>query len=137
MRSRTIGHVLALLGWTVLNVTRSTLITCMSECSMQKRQGYCPVRDAPTQIFDGYDGIDSHFDLQHRSLIFIPCKASNYSQMGYQWQVTEGEGYSVRGEIISQHDLLTQFHTGYKRWCYHLAISAHRQRSCQSFGGYR
>ena len=60
------------------------------------------MRDAPTQIFDGYDGIDSHFDLQHRSLTFTPCAASNYSQRGYQWHATEGGGYSVRGEVISQ-----------------------------------
>ena len=95
-------RILTLCGWVFPHHTLGTLTTCMAECSMPKRQGYCPVRDAPTQIFDGYDGIDSRFDLQHRSLIFVPCVASNYSQMGYQWHATEGEGYSIRGMVITQ-----------------------------------
>lgn len=85
---------------TLSHLSLGTLVTCTIECSMQKRQGYCPVRDAPTQIFDGYDGIDVRFDLQHRSLTFFPCVASNFSQMSYQWYRTEGEGYSIRGETI-------------------------------------
>ena len=80
--------------------TLSTLGTCRSECAKNKRRGFCPVRDAPAQIFDGYDGVDVQFDLQHRSLTFTPCPASNYSQLGYQWYATEGEGYGVHGDVI-------------------------------------
>lgn len=80
--------------------THQTLATCNAECKLTRKEGFCPVRDGPLQIFDGFDGNDVVFDLEYTTMTFTPCNSSNHSRMSYQWFATEGEGYSVKGDII-------------------------------------
>ena len=80
--------------------THQTLATCNAECKLTRKEGFCPVRDGPLQIFDGIDGNDVDFDLEYMTMMFTPCNKSNHSRMSYQWFATEGEGYSVKGDII-------------------------------------
>ena len=81
-----------------------------------EQYGRCPVRYGPTQIFDGVDGLDVGFDLAHRSLLFSPCAATNWSTLHPQWYNSAsllnedlfddavdyaGQGYTVQGEQLS------------------------------------
>ena len=84
----------------LIHDTHQTLATCNAECKLSRKEGWCPVRDGPLQIFDGFDGNDVVFDLEYMTMMFTPCNNSNHSRMSYQWFATEGEGYSVKGDII-------------------------------------
>jgi hypothetical protein len=84
----------------LIHETHQTLATCNAECKLSRKEGWCPVRDGPLQIFDGFDGNDVVFDLEYMTMMFTPCNNSNHSRMSYQWFATEGEGYSVKGDII-------------------------------------
>ena len=84
----------------LIQQSQQTLATCNAECKLSRKEGWCPVRDGPLQIFDGFDGNDVVFDLEYMTMMFTPCNNSNHSRMSYQWFATEGEGYSVKGDII-------------------------------------
>ena len=84
----------------LIHETHQTLATCNAECKLTRKEGFCPVRDGPLQIFDGIDGNDVDFDLEYMTMMFTPCNNSNHSRMSYQWFATEGEGYTVKGDII-------------------------------------
>ena len=84
----------------LIQQSHQTLATCNAECKLSRKEGWCPVRDGPLQIFDGFDGNDVVFDLEYMTMMFTPCNNSNHSRMSYQWFATEGEGYSVKGDII-------------------------------------
>ena len=84
----------------LIHETHQTLATCNAECKLTRKEGFCPVRTRPLQIFDGIDGNDVDFDLEYMTMMFTPCNNSNHSRMSYQWFATEGEGYTVKGDII-------------------------------------
>lgn len=84
-----------------IDTARMTLETCIRECALPEQKRYCPVRSAPTQIFDGLDGVDVAFDLKHKSIKFTQCNQSNSSTLGLHWWSVAGQGYLAQGRTIS------------------------------------
>ena len=85
-------------GAILLTPTWPSLETCNRECGLGERVRYCPVRDAPTQVFDGRDGVDVAFDLRYRSVNFTAC-GTNVSRLSWHWTAS-GQGYATRGRQI-------------------------------------
>lgn len=81
---------------------RATLETCVAECALPERQRYCPVRSAPTQIFDGLDGTDVQYDLEYKTINFTHCKHANHSKLGFHWWKVAGQGYVTQGAVINE-----------------------------------